>query len=399
MPLSRIQSASISDGSVATGDLANGAVTNTKLATGSVENYFGTQGFALGMRNRIINGDMRIDQRNAGASVTIPDTETVYTVDRFAVFENTSGALSAQQDSIAPTGFNNSLKITVTTADASIGAAEQAFVRQRIEGFNIADLAWGTASAQPVTLSFWVRSSLTGTFGGALNNGATNRSYPFTYSISAANTWEQKTITVAGDTTGTWLTTNGIGLQINWSLAAGSDTAGTAGTWVGAARRGVTGQVQVISTLNATWQITGVQLEAGSVATPFERRPYGTELALCQRYYETIRYETAALLGHYSPNGGVNDGPSFNVGVPFKVTKRATPSTAVVASDNNGNSYWMLAYNTQVSGTGQIDFTTRASSVDFMSAWCPRLTGGNNPIGASTYVFAGGVTFRVNSEL
>jgi hypothetical protein len=239
-----------------------------------------------GFRNRIINGDMRIDQRNAGASLSIPDDTTTYTVDRFAIYENTSGALSAQQDSSAPTGFNNSLKITVTTADASIASNDRALFRQRLEGFNVADLGFGTANAKTVTLSFWVRSSLTGTFGGSLMNGASDRSYPFSYSISVADTWEQKSVTIAGDTTGTWLTTNGIGLQVNWSLAAGTDDAGTAGAWVGATKRGVTGQVQVISTLNATWYVTGVQLEVGSVATPFERRPYGTELALCQRYYQ-----------------------------------------------------------------------------------------------------------------
>jgi hypothetical protein len=280
-------------------------------------------GGAFSFKNRLINGGMVIDQRNAGASLSIPDDTTTYTVDRFAIYENTSGALSAQQDSSAPTGFNNSLKITVTTADASIAANDRALFRQRIEGFNVADLGFGTANAKTVTLSFWVRSSLTGTFGGSLMNGASDRSYPFSYSISVADTWEQKSVTIAGDTTGTWLTTNGIGLQVNWSLAAGTDDAGTAGAWVGATKRGVTGQVQVISTLNATWYITGVQFEVGSVATPFERRPFGTELALCQRYY----YRTA-------DNGSVTNIITVAVetatnaagGVPHPVSMRAVPT-------------------------------------------------------------------------
>ena len=302
-----------------------------------------------GFRNRIINGDMRIDARNAGASVSIPDDTTTYTVDRFAIYENTSGALSAQQDSSAPTGFNNSLKITVTTADASIAANDRALFRQRIEGFNVADLGFGTANAKTVTLSFWVRSSLTGTFGGSLMNGASDRSYPFSYSISVADTWEQKSVTIAGDTTGTWLTTNGIGLQVNWSLAAGTDDAGTAGAWVGATKRGVTGQVQVISTLNATWYITGVQLEVGSVATPFERRPFGTELALCQRYYETnfplgtapapnINIEPSNV-GSISYNGNTTrTTPCW-----YKVTKRANPTVTLYSpagyANSNSNSF------------------------------------------------------------
>jgi hypothetical protein len=238
-----------------------------------------------GFRNRIINGDMRIDQRNAGAAVTTSDS---YPVDRFFVGNSTDGAFSAQQDSSAPTGFINSTKITVTTADASVTTTQALQFRHIIEGTNVADLAWGTANAKTVTLSFWVRSSLTGTFGGVFNNSAFNRSYPFTYTISVADTWEYKTITVSGDTSGTWLTTNGTGLNIRFGLGVGPDRSGTAGAWAGASYISATGATSVIGTLNATWYITGVQLEVGTVATPFERRPYGTELALCQRYYQKV---------------------------------------------------------------------------------------------------------------
>jgi hypothetical protein len=234
--------------------------------------------------NRIINGAMVIDQRNAGASVSVDGT-TVYTLDRWMAIEQTGGVFSVQQVSDAPSGFNYSLKATVTTADSSITTTELALVRQRIEGFNFADLMWGTANARTITLSFWVKSSLTGTFGGALINSDADRSYPYSYTISSANTWEQKSITIAGDTTGTWFTTNGVAVQVDWSLAVGSTYAGTAGAWAGAVYLGVTGQTQVMSTLNATFQITGVQLEVGSTATSFDYRPYGTELALCQRYY------------------------------------------------------------------------------------------------------------------
>jgi hypothetical protein len=242
-------------------------------------------GGLLGFRNRIINGDMRIDQRNAGASVTPANATVTYTLDRWFVFEDTDGACSIQQVTDAPTGFVNSLKFTTTTADSSLSASQRVFLSQRIEGFNTADLAWGTASAAPVTLSFLVKSSLTGTFGGALQNGAFNRAYPFTYTISAANTWEQKTVTIAGDTTGTWTTNNTSGIQVAFGLGVGTDNSGTAGSWAASNLQSATGAVSVIGTLNATWQATSVQLEKGSTATSFDVRPYGTELALCQRYY------------------------------------------------------------------------------------------------------------------
>jgi hypothetical protein len=260
--------------------LAVNAVTDANGGnTATINSMTPTADSLQGFRNRIINGDMRIDQRNAGAAVT-----SGYPVDRFQVVISTDGAFSGQQDSSVPAGFNTSVKLTTTTADASLGATQFYAFRHRVEGFNVADLNWGTANAKTVTLSFWTRSSLTGTFGGVLRNSANDRSYPFIYSISSANTWEYKTITVAGDTSGTWLTTNGIGLQIDFGLGVGSTYSGTAGAWAGSLYISATGAVSVIGTLNATWYITGVQLEVGSVATPFERRPFGAELVLCQRY-------------------------------------------------------------------------------------------------------------------
>lgn len=237
-----------------------------------------------GTRNRIINGDMRIDQRNAGASVTLTGSFG-YTLDRWGGSEDTDGAATVIQDSSAPAGFSKSLKFTTTTADASLGATQFAYVAQWIEGQNVEDLAWGTASAKSVTVSFWVRSSLTGTFGGAITNSAFNRSYPFTYLISSADTWEYKSVVIPGDTSGTWLVTNGVGIRVQLGLGVGSTYSGTAGAWAGSQYFSATGATSVIGTLNATFYITGVQLEPGTVATPFERRSYGQELALCQRYY------------------------------------------------------------------------------------------------------------------
>jgi hypothetical protein len=248
------------------------------------------------LKNRIINGAMVIDQRNAGASVSISGLTNTYTLDRWVIRNDTEAVVSVQQSSTAPTNFNNSLLYTVTTADTSLGATQSHSVQQRIEGYNMADLAWGTANAKTITISFWVRSSLTGTFGGSISNSAANRSYPFTYTISAANTWEQKTVTIAGDTSGTWLTTNGIGAYLYWSTGAGTDRSGTAGAWAAADYRSATGAVSVVGTNGATFYITGVQLEVGSSATPFERRLYNQELANCQRYYYKTSPETSGRI-------------------------------------------------------------------------------------------------------
>jgi hypothetical protein len=239
-------------------------------------------------RNRIINGAMAIDQRNAGASVTASTTAAfVYTLDRWAYAASQASKFTVQQDAGAvtpPAGFSDYLGVTSSSA-YSVTSSDYFLLQQRIEGFNTADLAWGTANAQPVTLSFWVRSSLTGTFGGVLQNSAQNRSYPFSYAISAANTWEQKSITIPGDTTGTWLTTNGAGIALVFSLGMGSSNSGTAGAWQASGVQSATGAVSVVGTSGATFYITGVQLEEGTAASPFEYRLYGQELALCQRYF------------------------------------------------------------------------------------------------------------------
>ena len=259
--------------------------------SGVVFNDASTQATAatgFGFKNRLINGAMVIDQRNAGASVT-QTTADLFPVDRWIISGTVTSKFTGQQNAgsvTPPAGFVNYLGITSSSA-YTVGAAEQFFIRQKIEGFNVADFVWGTANASTVTLSFWVRSSLTGTFGGSLTNSAQTRSYPFTYTISVANTWEQKTITVAGDTSGTWLTTNGVGLFVFLGLGVGSTLSGTAGAWAAAGYFSATGATSVVGTNGATFYITGVQLEKGSTATSFDYRPYGTELNLCMRYYQT----------------------------------------------------------------------------------------------------------------
>jgi hypothetical protein len=243
------------------------------------------------MRNRIINGAMVIDQRNAGASVTNDAAQLNYPVDRTAIYGSVSSKFTAQQNAgsvTPPVGFTNYLGCTSSSA-YTVGASEFFTVSQYIEGYNVADLNWGTANAKTVTLSFWVRSSLTGNFGGSLQNSAINRSYPFSYTISAANTWEYKTITVAGDTSGTWVgATNGVGLRIWLGLGVGSTYSGTAGAWSGSDFRSATGATSVVGTNGATFFLTGVQLEVGTQATSFEYRMYSTELNNCQRYCRTL---------------------------------------------------------------------------------------------------------------
>jgi hypothetical protein len=262
--------------------------------TATINSMTPTADSLQGFRNRIINGDMRIDQRNAGASVTISTIS--FSADRFVAQNFTDGVATLQKVTDAPTGFNNSIKFTTTTTDTSLASTQSIRVGQRIEGFNFSDLMWGTANAKTVTLSFWVKSSLTGTFGGSFRNSAGDRSYSFEYVISSADTWEYKTVTVAGDTTGTWVgATNGTGVLVNFSLGSASDRSSTPGSWTSNNSFSATGAVSVIGTLNATWYITGVQLEVGSVATPFERRDYGRELAMCQRYALMIKNGTTSI--------------------------------------------------------------------------------------------------------
>ena len=230
---------------------------------------------------------MRIDQRSAGAPVTVNNSAAFYATDRWFGFGmTTAGVFTLNRSTVAPTGFTNSLAASCTTADASIAAGDRYFVNQAIEGFNAADLGFGAAGAQAVALSFWVQSSLTGTYCAALINSAGNRSYVAEYSIAVANTWEYKTIYIPGDTTGTWLSDNGIGVGVRFTLATGTTYQTTANAWAAGNFNATSNQVNWMSSSSSrTFRITGVQLEPGTVATPFERRSYGQELVLCQRYF------------------------------------------------------------------------------------------------------------------
>jgi hypothetical protein len=321
---------------------------------------------------------MRIDQRNAGASVSNGTGATaVFPVDRWSLYGSQATKCTGQQNAgsvTPPTGFVNYVGVTSSSA-YSVLSGDYFMIYQRIEGFNTADLMWGTANAATVTLSFWVRSSLTGTFGGSLSNNASNRSYPFTYSISAANTWEQKTVTIAGDTSGTWVTNNTTGIGVYFALGVGSTLSGTAGAWTAGNIISATGAVSVVGTNGATFYITGVQLEVGSVATPFERRPYGTELQLCQRYYEkTFNQSVAPANGATSTSfaSGVNlvwrvdwnaTFTSGTIATPttFMVTKRAAPTITNYGNNSSqvnvlnftaGTNTWSNATNVTITDRG-----------------------------------------------
>ena len=293
-----------------------------------------------GFKNRIINGAMVIDQRNAGASVTPANND--FSVDRWRCLLTQSSKFTVQQNAgsvTPPTGFGNYVGVTSSSA-YSVTSSDSFTLLQNIEGFNTSDLAFGTASASSVALSFWVRSSLTGTFGGSLSNSAVSRSYPFSYTISVANTWEYKTITIAGDTSGTWIgATNGIGLRVFFNLGSGSTYSGTAGAWASADYRAPTGATSVVGTSGATFYITGVQLETGAVATAFDYRPITNELALCQRYFYMVSKGTGEIGVGWNYTSSQASWITY-----FPVTMRTAPSLYY----NNG-----AYYNFYRNGSGQ----------------------------------------------
>ena len=327
--------------------------------TATINSMTPTADSLQGLRNRIINGDMRIDQRNAGASVT-PSVD-ILTLDRYKYEASQASKFTIQQNAgsvTPPAGFVNYLGLTTASA-VSIGTSDYFQFVQIIEGLNIGDLAWGTASAKTVTLSFWVRSSLTGTFGGSLRNSAVNRTYVFSYTISSANTWEQKSITIAGDTSGTWLTTNGIGIRLTFGLGNGSTFSGTAGSWSGSNFQNVTGATSVVGTSGATFYITGAQLEVGSVATPFERRDYGRELIMCQRYYYKTQLGISSNVFSLAYANSTTD--SAAVGT-FPVTMRTNPSAVEQTGTASDYQVQYAGSNTVCSAVPAFSGSTNANS-------------------------------------
>jgi hypothetical protein len=280
-------------------------------------------------RNRIINGEFKISQYNGTSSVT-PSSGISYPIDRFYSRNSAASKYTVQQLSASPPA-NFIYYLGMTSASAySVTSTDTFTIGQRIEGFNVSDLNYGLSTAKTATLSFWVQSSLTGTFGGSLQNNAQNRSYAFSYSIPTANTWTQISVTVAGDTTGTWATGTSTGLDVLFGLGQGSTFSTTAGSWGAGDYRNVTGATSVVGTSGATFYITGVQLEVGTNATSFGYRPYGTELALCQRYC----YNTNASTNANTPffNGEFYSSTLMLGVLRMPVTMRAQPSASSTGS-------------------------------------------------------------------
>ena len=320
------------------------------FADGSVQS-----GGWTGMRNRIINGAMVIAQRATSAT---PTAGGYFTIDRWRFSQAGSYATSLtptiSQSSTAPAGFINSFLYTNGTGAAPTAAQLISF-DQYIEGLNCADLDFGSATAATVTVSFWVRASVTGTYSVALTNDGLNRSYVSTYTINSANTWEQKSVTIAGDTSGTWLKTNGTGIRVSFSIGAGSNLQTTAGAWQAGNFYTTSACTNLTATTGATFHITGVQLERGSTASSFEYRSYGTDLALCQRYY--FRKNIPLTNDYFTILQAYNTSSAYGKLFDLPVTMRATPtgSLSAIGSFRAANA----------AGSGSAPFT--AGSVDSVS--------------------------------
>jgi hypothetical protein len=326
----------------------NGTTPALTLSTAQNASFAGSVSASntFGFENRIINGNMRIDQRNAGSPVTVT-TGVAYTLDRWIVEDGCDAVLSVQQSTDAPnnSGFVNSLRVTATTADSSIGATQYCVITQIIEGFNTSDLMWGTGNAKTVTASFWVKASVAGQYSCTVYNETAARINPQAFTINSANTWEYKTIIITGDTIGTWLTNNGRGIIFNIYIALGSTYLGSAG-WNSSNIYGVTGQANALASTNNTFLLTGVQLEKGTQATSFDFRSIGQELALCQRYYDTI---TMYVIG----SGDARQ-------VFYKTTMRANPTYA-----GGGSGFAAINQTTNGASVAQ---TTAASQTLTMSS-------------------------------
>ena len=333
--------------------------------TGTTTGYYG-------FKNRIINGAMMIDQRGAG-SVAALSGSAAYPVDRFVCYTTSGSGNTGIRSTTVPSGqgFVNSLLVTVGTgASPSAGSYNQ--IGQIIEGFNVADLGYGGSGAKTTTLSFWVRASITGTYCVAFLNSSsagTRRSYVAEYSISSANTWEYKTVTITGDTTGTWNTDNTQGLQVYFDIGSGSNFQTTANTWSNGALWRTSNQTNLIATNGATFYITGVQLEVGSTATSFDYRPYGTELQLCQRYYEVINSDSNQQTFWADCNGG--NGVCAVANLFYRATKRATPTVTQYGT------YVLLNTNSPslVAGNNQMTIFYQTSSAS-RCYWYPSLNAG-----------------------
>ena len=394
---------------ISTNDGSDGVTPTTAVTIDSDQNVtiagsltasgisYPSDGALSGTRNRIINGDMRIDQRNAGAAFTPGSAgSNTYAVDRWKLTQELGSSWTFQQnrDSVTPpAGFSDYLGITTNSSSTPTSGSYNAW-QQSIEGFNVSDLAWGTSSAKSVTLSFWVRSSLSGQFSGSLRNGAsTFISYPFAYTISSVNTWQYVTLTIPGSTTGTWNASNSSGIDVFFDLGCGSSNRGTAGSWATQNVLGAIGSVNLIETAGATFYITGVQLEAGSVATPFERRSYGDELLRCQRYFQKLDIPGNSYGAQYSDNASF-----FGMPIYFITEMRSEPSSYTY-SKISGQDYWVEVGANPFSGIGTTGLTFQTAGNQATSITMARISGNSTPVVREYYIWEPRFNVLIDSEL
>jgi hypothetical protein len=357
-----------------------------------------------GFKNRIINGAMVISQRGTSFSY---NNNTAYCLDRYQVrygsSGGTAGTATVTQSSSAPVGFVNSLLLTVGTARTNT-SGDRFNIEQSIEGFNIADLGWGTANAKPITLSFWVNSSVTGTYGICFSNFSYG--YAVNYSIPVANTWTQISVSIAGPTVGTWNTTNSAGFLVSFDLGMGSDVRESTGSWQAGTFLGANGSTNLVANAGATFYITGVQLEAGSTATSFDYRPYGTELALCQRYYTTLPSQNGTATGTGRTLGTCNGSNTAIAGnLFFPVSMRTAPTITIYgnASTTGNFNFYSAGSGAQATYTGSASSSTIANSssvgfgLNMVVASLPASYSGWSDFSFSVGNF--GISFTINAEL
>ena len=302
---------------------------------------FLNDGCLAGLRNRIINGGCRISQRlPPGTAIIVGagfSTTEHRVLDRWFFINSTDASVTCNQSGEVPLGqgFSNSIQLSIAGGDPTVDPSNRLVIGQKIEGVNVQDLAYGTVSAKECTLSFWVRSQVPGQYAVAIKNGARNRSYIATYQITNQNVWQKVFVTIPGNTSGVWATDNTTGLEVVWSLGAGATFQGSPFIWQAGDLENVSGNTYWLASNSASFFLTGVQLETGPIATPFERRPMSVEMALCQRYYWKS-YNAGVFPGSATTAGQIaaaaNNNGSWRATVPFKTSMRTTPNTITVLS-------------------------------------------------------------------
>ena len=353
-------------------------------------------GGSLSNRNIIINGEHKIDQRNSGSAVTVNGGGfggRKFVTDRFSMQHNGTASITGQQVTDTPAGYKNSLKMTVATAESAVDAADYLFVGYRLEGNDASVLECGTSNAQEFTVSFWVKSSITGTYCLSFSNYADNRSHRKEYTISAANTWERKTVTLTADTTGTWLTNNSGGLNVTWMLLGGSNSQGAANTWTADIKSTTSNQTQWASTLGATFFITAIQLELGGVATEFEHKPITQDLALSQRYFQKLDIVGNSYSAQYTLGNIFDGGP-----IPYIVEMRAQPNS-ITYSKISGQNYWVEVGVAAFSANSTTGMSFSIQGTSFCRMRQGRQSGNSTPTRREIYIWEARFNLLVDAEL